>query len=91
MKQTSSASNHNTMLGVGTTYESVLVIEGIILAHPVMQKLRSIGKLNKTSLMKMALMEFLRTPVSDKKMRQLFTASVNDDKFRSVISGGPLQ
>ena len=36
-------------------------------------------------------MEFLRTPVSDKKMRQLFTASVNDDKFRSVISGGPLQ
>lgn len=90
MKQTSSASNQNTMLGVGTTYESVLVIEGIILAHPVMQKLRSIGKLNKTSLMKMALMEFLRTPVSDKKMRKLFSASVNDDKFRSVISGGPL-
>jgi len=90
MKQTSSSENQNTMLGVGTTFDTMLVIEGIILAHPAMQKLRSIGKLNKTSLMKMALMEFLRTPVSDKKMRQLFTASVNDDKFRSVISGGQL-
>ena len=91
MKQTSSASNQNTILGVNTTYDSMLVIEGVILAHPAMQKLRSIAKLNKTSLMKMALMEFLRTPVSDKKMRKLFSASVNDDKFRSVISGGPLQ
>jgi hypothetical protein len=90
MKQTSSASNQNTILGVNTTYDSMLVIEGVILAHPAMQKLRSIAKLNKTSLMKMALMEFLRTPVSDKKMRKLFSASVNDDKFRSVISGGPL-
>jgi hypothetical protein len=40
--------------------------------------------------MKMALMEFLRTPVSDAKLKRLFTASVNDDKFRAVISGGQL-
>jgi hypothetical protein len=90
MKSTSSSDNKNTMLGVGTTYDSMLVIEGIILAHPAMQKLRSIGKLSKTSLLKMALMEFLRTPVSDAKLKRLFTASINDDKFRAVISGGPL-
>lgn len=90
MKQTSATENQNTILGVNTTYDTMLVVEGLILAHPAMQKLRSIGKLNKTSLMKMALMEFLRTPVSDKKMKQLFTASINDDKFRAVISGGQL-
>jgi|TARA_R110000824_G_C15085614_1_gene664852 hypothetical protein len=90
MNTTSSASNQNTILGVNTTYDSMLVVEGIILSHPAMQKLRNIGKLNKTSLMKMALMEFLRTPVSDAKLKRLFTASVNDDKFRAVISGGQL-
>ena len=90
MKQTSAPENKNTTMGVNTTYDSMLVIEGIILAHPAMQKLRSIGKLNKSNICKMALMKFLRTTMSDKELKQLFTASVDDDKFRAVISGGPL-
>jgi hypothetical protein len=91
MKQTSATDNKNTVMGVNTTYDSMLVVEGIILAHPAMQKLRGIGKLNKSNLMKMSLMKFLRTTISDRELKQLFTASVDDDKFRAVISGGPLQ
>ena len=90
MKQTSSPDNKNTTLGVNTTFDTVLVMEGLILSHPAMNKLRSVAKLGKTSFCKMAIMKFLRTSISDREMKQLFTASVNDDKFRSVISGGPL-
>ena len=91
MKQTSSTDNKNTVMGVNTTYDSMLVVEGIILAHPAMQRLRNIGKLNKSNLMKMSLMKFLRTTISERELKQLFSASVDDDKFRAVISGGPLQ
>ena len=82
--------NVQAVLGVNTTYDTMLSIEALILANPMMGELRSIGKLNKTSLMKMALMEFLKTPVSSRRLKKLFIASNSDDKFRSVIQGGQL-
>ena len=87
---TTSNSNRNTVLGVNTTYDTVLVIEGIILNNPMMGDLADIAKLDKTSLMKMALMQFLREPVSTRKLRRLFTVAKDDDKFRAVLQGGSL-
>jgi hypothetical protein len=68
----------------------MLAIEALILANPMMGTLKDMGKLNKTSLMKMALMEFLQTPVSTRKLRSLYKASIDDDQFRSIICGGQL-
>jgi len=82
--------NAQAVLGVNTTYDTMLSIEALILANPMMSELRTIGKLNKTSLMKMALMEFLKTPVSGRRLKKLFIASNSDDKFRAVIQGGKL-
>jgi hypothetical protein len=67
-----------------------LVIEGIILNNPMMSDLQDIAKLNKTNLCKMALMEFMRNPVSSRKLKRLFIAANNDDKFRFVMQGGQL-
>tara|TARA_B110000438_G_scaffold300414_1_gene352756 strand:+ start:1572 stop:1850 length:279 start_codon:yes stop_codon:yes gene_type:complete len=87
---TSTVDNQDTVLGVSTTFDTMLVIESLILSNPMMETLRDIGKLNKTSLMKMALMEFMATPVSTRKLRKLFSASLDDKKFRAVLTGGPL-
>jgi hypothetical protein len=82
--------NQNTILGCNTTYDTMLAIEALIIANPMMSTLRDMGKLNKTSLIKMALMEFLSAPVSTRKLKRLFVASNNDDKFRAVLQGGKL-
>ena len=55
-----------------------------------MGDLADIAKLDKTSLMKMALMQFLREPVSMRKLRRLFVVAKDDDKFRAVLQGGSL-
>jgi hypothetical protein len=85
------SNNKQAILGVNTTYETVLTVEGIILSNPMMSELQNIGKLDKTSLLKMSLMEFLRTPVSSRKLKRLFVAAKDDDKFRAVLQGGPLE
>jgi len=85
------SNNKQAILGVNTTYETVLTVEGIILSNPMMSELQDIGKLDKTSLLKMSLMEFLRTPVSSRKLKRLFVAAKDDDKFRAVLQGGPLE
>lgn len=85
------SNNRQTVLGVNTTYETVLTVEGIILSNPMMSELQDLGKLDKTSLLKMSLMEFLRTPVSSRKLKRLFVAAKDDDKFRSVLQGGQLE
>jgi hypothetical protein len=69
----------------------MLAVEALILSNPMMSELRDLGKLNKTSLMKMALMHFLSCPISTRKLRKLFLASIDDKKFREVIQGGQLQ
>jgi len=90
---TTSNSNNSTqaILGVNTTYESMLAIESLILSNPMMSELRDIGKLTKTSLTKMALMEFITTPVSSRKLKRLFNAARDDEKFRAVLQGGQLE
>lgn len=88
--QTTSSSNEQAILGVNTTYDTMLAIESFMLSNPMMSELRDLGKLSKTSLMKMALMQFLSTPVSTRRLRKLFMASCDDKKFRSVIQGGLL-
>ena len=85
------SNNKQAVLGVNTTYETVLTVEGIILSNPMMSELQDIGKLDKTSLLKMSLMEFLRTPVSSRKLKRLFVAAKDDDKFRAVLQGGQLE
>jgi hypothetical protein len=87
---TTSITNKQAVIGVNSTYETVLVIEGIILNNPMMSDLQDIAKLNKTNLCKMALMEFMRNPVSSRKLKRLFIAANNDDKFRFVMQGGQL-
>jgi len=84
---TTSITNKQAVIGVNSTYETVLVIEGIILNNPMMSDLQDIAKLNKTNLCKMALMEFMCNPVSSRKLKRLFIAANNDDKFRSVMQG----
>ena len=84
------SNNKQTVLGVNTTFETVLTVEGIILSNPMMSELQNLGKLDKTSLLKMSLMEFLRTPVSSRKLKRLFVAAKDDDKFRAVLQGGSL-
>ena len=91
MNITTSNTNKQAILGVNTTYETVLTVEGIILSNPMMSELQDIGKLDKTSLLKMSLMEFLRTPVSSRKLKRLFVAAKDDDKFRNVLQGGQLE
>lgn len=91
MITTSESKNTQAVMGMNTTFDTVLAIEGIILSNPMMAELRDIAKLDKTSLLKMSLMEFLRTPVSSRKLRKLFAASKDDDKFRTVIQGGQLE
>lgn len=90
MKDSTTSTNEGTVLGVNTTYDTMLAIESLILSNPMMSELRDIAKLNKTSLMKMALMQFLSCPISTKRLRKLFNASLDDNKFRSVIQGGSL-
>ena len=90
MKDSTTSTNEGTVLGVNTTYDTMLAIESLILSNPMMSELRDIAKLNKTSLMKMALMQFLSCPISTKRLRKLFSASLDDKKFRSVIQGGSL-
>ena len=85
------SNTEGTVLGVNTTYDTMLAIESLILSNPMMSDLRDIGKLNKTSLMKMALMHFLACPISTRKLRKLFIASVDDKKFRAVIQGGQIE
>ena len=87
---TTSNNNNQSVLGVNTTYDTMLAIEALILENPMINELREIGKLNKTTLMKMSLMEFLNTPVSKKRLRRLFIISNNDDQFRAVIQGGSI-
>ena len=91
MNITTSNTNKQAILGVNTTYETVLTVEGIILSNPMMSELQDIGKLDKTSLLKMSLMEFLRTPVSSRKLKRLFVAAKDDDKFRNVLQGGQVE
>ena len=88
---TSTPANQQAILGCNTTYDTMLAIESLILTNPMMSELRDMGKLNKTSLVKMALMHFLSCPMSSRKLRKLFAASVDDSKFRAVINGGPLE
>ena len=90
MNTTSNSNSKQAVIGVNSTYDTVLVIEGIILNNPMMSELQDIAKLNKTTLCKMALMEFMRTPVSSRKLKQLFIAANDDNKFRSVLQGGSL-
>jgi len=90
MKDSTTSTNEGTVLGVNTTFDTMLAIESLILSNPMMSELRDIAKLNKTSLMKMALMQFLSCPISTKRLRKLFSASLDDKKFRSVIQGGSL-
>jgi len=90
MKDSTTSTNEGTVLGVNTTFDTMLAIESLILSNPMMSELRDIAKLNKTSLMKMALMQFLSCPISTKRLRKLFSASLDDKKFRSVIQGGAL-
>ena len=85
------SNNKQTVLGVNTTFETVLTVEGIILSNPMMSELQNYGKLDKTSLLKMSLMEFLRTPVSSRKLKRLFVAAKDDNKFRAVLQGGSLE
>ena len=91
MNITTSNTNKQAILGVNTTYETVLTVEGIILSNPMMSELQDIGKLDKTSLLKMSLIEFLRTPLSSRKLKRLFVAAKDDDKFRNVLQGGQLE
>ena len=90
MKDSTTSTNEGTVLGVNTTYDTMLAIESLIISNPMMSELRDIAKLNKTSLMKMALMQFLSCPISTKRLRKLFIASLDDNKFRSVLQGGSL-
>ena len=85
------SNSKQAVIGINSTYDTVLVIEGIILNNPMMSSLQDIAKLNKTNLCKMALMEFMTNPVSTRKLRRLFTAANDDDKFRSVMQGGQLE
>ena len=87
----STSTNEQAILGVNTTFDSMLAIEALILSNPMMNELKDIGKLTKTSLVKMALMEFISTPVSSRKLRRLFNAARDDDKFRAVMQGGQLE
>jgi hypothetical protein len=57
----------------------------------MMNELRDVAKLTKTTLCKMALMEFISTPVSSRKLKRLFNAARDDDKFRAVMLGGQLE
>lgn len=91
MQSTTSTTNNQTVLGVNTTYDSMLAIESLILSNPMMNELRDVAKLTKTTLMKMALMEFISTPVSSRKLKRLFNAARDDDKFRAIIQGGQLE
>ena len=88
---TTSITNKQAVIGVNSTYETVLVIEGIILNNPMMSELQDVAKLNKTNLCKMALMEFMTNPVSSRKLKRLFIAANDDDKFRAVMLGGQLK
>ena len=88
---TTSITNKQAVIGVNSTYETVLVIEGIILNNPMMSELQDVAKLNKTNLCKMALMEFMNNPVSNRKLKRLFIAANDDDKFRAVMLGGQLE
>jgi len=85
------SNSEQAILGVNTTYDTMLAIESLMLSNPMMNDLKDLGKLSKTSLMKMALMEFLSTPVSTRKLRKLFKASCDDKVFRTVIQGGQLE
>ena len=91
MQSTTSTTNSQAVLGVNTSYDSMLAIEALILSNPMMNELKEIGKLTKTTLCKMALMEFVSTPVSSRKLKRLFNAARDDDKFRAVMQGEPLQ
>ena len=82
---TTSITNKQAVIGVNSTYETVLVIEGIILNNPMMSELQDVAKLNKTNLCKMALMEFMSNPVSSRKLKRLFIAANDDEKFRAVM------
>jgi hypothetical protein len=88
---TTSITNKQAVIGVNSTYETVLVIEGIILNNPMMSELQDVAKLNKTNLCKMALMEFMSNPVSSRKLKRLFIAANDDEKFRAVMLGGQLK
>ncbi len=89
--QSTTSTNSQAVLGINTSYDSMLAIESLILSNPMMNELRDIAKLTKTTLCKMALMEFLSTPVSSRKLKRLFNAARDDDKFRAVIQGGSLE
>jgi hypothetical protein len=89
--QSTTSTNSQAVLGINTSYDSMLAIESLILSNPMMNELRDIAKLTKTTLCKMALMEFLSTPVSSRKLKRLFNAARDDDKFRAIIQGGPLE
>jgi len=91
MFTTSKDQNSQAILGVNTSYDSMLAIEALILSNPMMNELKEIGKLTKTTLCKMALMEFISTPVSSRKLKRLFNAARDDDKFRAIIQGGQLE
>ena len=91
MQSTTSTTNAQTVLGVNTTYDTMLAIESLMLSNPMMNELRDVAKLSKTTLCKMALMEFISTPVSSRKLKRLFNAARNDDKFRAVMQGGQLE
>ena len=89
--QSTTSTNSQAVLGINTSYDSMLAIESLILSNPMMNELRDIAKLTKTTLCKMALMEFLSTPVSSRKLKRLFNAARDDDKFRAVLQGGSLE
>ena len=92
MKSTTSTNtNSQAVLGINTSFDSMLAIESLILSNPMMNELRDVAKLTKTTLCKMALMEFISTPVSSRKLRRLFNAARDDDKFRAVMQGGQLE
>ena len=91
MNTTSISNSKQAVIGINSTYDTVLVIEGIILNNPMMSSLQDIAKLNKTNLCKMTLMEFMTNPVSTRKLRRLFIAANDDDKFRQVMQGDQLE
>ncbi len=89
--QSTTSTNSQAVLGINTSYDSMLAIESLILSNPMMNELRDIAKLTKTTLCKMALMEFISTPVSSRKLKRFFNAARDDDTFRAVIQGGQLE
>lgn len=83
-----SKQSNSAVLGCNMSYDAMLCIEGLMLINPKLEVVRRAGnRPNKTNLVKMALIHFFTSNLTETEINALYELSENDVLFQQNLAG----